>query len=55
MSIFLLAAAVQESPGAVGTALLGILLFGEPGGGARLVCLGLAVAGVAGLKLVSPR
>jgi quaternary ammonium compound-resistance protein SugE len=40
--------------GAVGTALLGIVLFGEPGDSARLLCIGLIVAGIAGLKMLSP-
>ena len=37
--------------GTVGTALLGIALLGEPATAARLACLGLIVAGIAGLKL----
>jgi quaternary ammonium compound-resistance protein SugE len=37
--------------GAVGTAALGIYLFGEPATVARLACIGLIVAGIAGLKL----
>jgi quaternary ammonium compound-resistance protein SugE len=37
--------------GAVGTAILGIVLFGEQASAARLLSLGLIVAGVAGLKL----
>ena len=39
--------------GAVGTALLGMLLFDEPATVARLVSLGLIVAGLVGLKLAS--
>lgn len=39
--------------GAVGTALLGMVLFGESREAARLVCIGLIVAGILGLKLVS--
>lgn len=65
VSMILLAAAVRELPigtayavwtgiGAVGTALLGILLFGEPRDAARLLCIALIVAGILGLKLVSP-
>ncbi|MDQ3803970.1 MAG: quaternary ammonium compound efflux SMR transporter SugE [Acidobacteriota bacterium] len=65
LSMFLLAAAVKELPigtayavwtgiGAVGTALLGVLLFGEPRDAARLLCIALIVAGILGLKLVSP-
>jgi quaternary ammonium compound-resistance protein SugE len=32
---------------------LGIVLFGEPATAARLGCVGLIVAGIVGLKLVS--
>jgi quaternary ammonium compound-resistance protein SugE len=39
--------------GTVGTALLGIALFREPASAMRLVCIGLIVAGIVGLKLVS--
>ncbi len=39
--------------GAVGTAILGIILFGDPATVARLSCLFLIVAGIVGLKLVS--
>jgi quaternary ammonium compound-resistance protein SugE len=46
--------AVWTGIGAVGTAVLGIVLFGEPAAVARLVCIGLIVAGVVGLKLVTP-
>lgn len=46
--------AVWVGIGAVGTALLGMLLFGESREPARLVCLLLIVAGVIGLKLVTP-
>ena len=45
--------AVWTGIGAVGTALLGILLFGESREAARLVCIGLIVAGILGLKLFS--
>lgn len=45
--------AVWTGIGAVGTALLGIVLFGEPATAARLACIGLIVAGIAGLKFVS--
>lgn len=38
----------------MGTATLGILLFREPATAARLVCIGLIVAGIVGLKLVTP-
>ena len=43
--------AVWTGIGAVGTAILGIVLFGEPVTAARVVCLLLIVAGVIGLKL----
>lgn len=46
--------AVWTGIGAVGTALLGIWLFGEPREVLRFVCIGLIVAGIAGLKLLTP-
>jgi quaternary ammonium compound-resistance protein SugE len=39
--------------GTVGTAILGIYLFGEPATALRLTCIGLIVAGILGLKLVA--
>ena len=45
--------AVWTGIGAVGTALLGIWLFGESREVLRLVCIGLIVAGILGLKLVT--
>jgi quaternary ammonium compound-resistance protein SugE len=45
--------AVWTGIGAVGTAILGIALFGEAATAARLACIGLIVAGIVGLKLVS--
>jgi quaternary ammonium compound-resistance protein SugE len=45
--------AVWTGIGTIGTALLGIVLFGESAGALRLACIGLIVAGIAGLKLVS--
>ena len=45
--------AVWTGIGAVGTAALGILLFAEPASALRLACIGLIVAGILGLKLVS--
>ena len=45
--------AVWTGVGTVGTALLGIILFQEPAEAARLACIGLIVAGIAGLKLVT--
>ena len=46
--------AVWTGVGAVGTAIVGIVLFKEPATAARLVCLGLIVAGILGLKVFSP-
>ncbi|GJD61109.1 Spermidine export protein MdtJ [Methylobacterium frigidaeris] len=45
--------AVWTGIGTVGTALLGIALFGEPATAARLACIGLIVAGILGLKLLA--
>ena len=45
--------AVWTGIGAVGTATLGIYLFGEPATAARLASIGLIVAGIVGLKLVT--
>ena len=45
--------AVWTGIGTVGTALLGIYLFGEPATALRRVCIGLIVAGILGLKLVA--
>ena len=45
--------AVWTGIGTVGTAVLGMLLFDEPATVARLVCIGLIVAGILGLRLVS--
>ena len=64
LSMILLGVALRELPigtayavwtgiGAVGTAALGILLFGEPADAARLLCIGLIVAGIVGLKVTS--
>ncbi len=63
-SVWLLALALKGIPvgtgyavwtgiGAVGTAILGIVLFNEAATAARLACIGLIVAGIFGLKLVS--
>jgi quaternary ammonium compound-resistance protein SugE len=46
--------AVWTGIGAVGTALLGIYLFNEPRDALRLACIALIVAGIVGLKLVTP-
>lgn len=45
--------AVWVGVGAVGTAILGIVLLGESANPGRLVSLGLIVAGIIGLKLSS--
>jgi quaternary ammonium compound-resistance protein SugE len=46
--------AVWVGIGAVGTAILGMVLLGESREPLRLACLVLIVAGVIGLKLVTP-
>jgi len=64
LSFWLLALAMKALPvgtayavwvgiGAVGAAVLGMILFREPATVARVVCLLLIVGGVVGLKLVS--
>jgi quaternary ammonium compound-resistance protein SugE len=64
VSLFLLGVALRTLPlgtayaiwtgiGTIGTAILGIWLFGEPAHALRLACIGLIVAGIVGLKLVS--
>lgn len=64
VSVYLLAVAVRTLPigtgyavwtgiGAAGTVILGIVLLGEPATVARLACIGLILAGIVGLKLVS--
>jgi quaternary ammonium compound-resistance protein SugE len=45
--------AVWTGIGAAGTAILGITLFKEPRDVTRMVCLGLIIVGVVGLKLFS--
>ncbi len=40
--------------GAVGTVILGILLFGEPAGAGRIISVALIIAGIVGLKLSTP-
>ena len=44
--------AVWTGIGTIGTATLGILLFGEPATAARLACIGLIVAGIVGLRVI---
>ncbi|MBN8969558.1 MAG: quaternary ammonium compound efflux SMR transporter SugE [Rhizobiales bacterium] len=64
VSVVLLAIALKTLPvgtgyavwtgiGAVGTAILGIVLFGDPATLARLACIGLIIAGIVGLKLAT--
>lgn len=45
--------AVWTGIGTVGTALLGMWLFGEPATALRLACIGLIVSGIVGLKLLA--
>ena len=63
-SVILLAQATKHLPigpayavwtgiGAIGTAALGMIIFGESRSAARLACMALIIAGVIGLKLVS--
>lgn len=46
--------AVWVGIGAVGTAILGMILFQEPATVGRIASLGLIVAGIVGLKLATP-
>jgi quaternary ammonium compound-resistance protein SugE len=63
VSLYLLAVAIRTLPigtsyavwtgvGAAGTAILGMILLGEPASIARVASIGLIVAGIVGLKLV---
>lgn len=45
--------AVWTGIGTIGTVALGILLFNEPSDALRLACIGLILAGIVGLKVVS--
>ncbi len=45
--------AVWTGIGTVGTVILGIVLLGDSASPLRLLCLGLIVAGIAGLKLTA--
>ena len=45
--------AVWTGIGALGTVILGMVLFGEPATLARLLCVGLILAGIVGLKLTA--
>lgn len=64
-SMYLLALAARTLPigtayavwtgiGAVGAALLGMMLFAESASLMRVACIALIVAGIAGLKLLTP-
>ncbi|WP_341896205.1 quaternary ammonium compound efflux SMR transporter SugE [Ferrovibrio terrae] len=64
VSLFLLGLALKTLPlgtayaiwtgiGTIGTVVLGIVLFGESAALLRLACIGLIVAGIIGLKLVT--
>jgi quaternary ammonium compound-resistance protein SugE len=46
--------AIWVGVGAVGTVVLGIVLFGEPANAARLISVALIIAGIVGLKLSTP-
>ena len=46
--------AVWVGVGAVGTAILGIVLLGEPANAGRLLSLALILAGIIGLKVATP-
>jgi quaternary ammonium compound-resistance protein SugE len=45
--------AVWTGIGAVGTVILGIVLFNEPASAGRLACVALIVSGILGLKLTA--
>ena len=47
--------AVWTGIGAVGTAIAGIVLCREPVTAARIICLGLIITGILGLKVFAPR
>jgi quaternary ammonium compound-resistance protein SugE len=46
--------AVWTGIGAVGTVAVGIAMFGESADAVRLLCIGLIVAGILGLKFATP-
>ncbi|MGH7545606.1 MAG: DMT family transporter [Gemmatimonadota bacterium] len=45
--------AVWTGIGGAGTAILGIALFGESSAWPRLACIGLIIAGIAGLRMTA--
>lgn len=64
ISIWLLSLAMKTLPvgtayavwtgiGAVGTVILGIILFNEPATFARFACIGMIIAGIVGLKFLT--
>jgi quaternary ammonium compound-resistance protein SugE len=64
ISLWLLGIAIRSLPvgtaysvwvgiGAIGTVILGIVLFGEPANSGRLISIALIVAGIVGLKLAA--
>jgi quaternary ammonium compound-resistance protein SugE len=46
--------AIWTGIGTVGTAVVGMLVLGEPAGAMRIACIALIVAGIVGLKLLTP-
>lgn len=46
--------AVWVGVGAVGTVLLGVILFGESASPARMISVAMIVAGIIGLKVATP-
>ena len=46
--------AIWTGIGTVGTAVVGMAALGEPAGALRLLSIGLIVAGIIGLKLLTP-
>lgn len=47
--------AIWTGIGAVGTAIIGLIFFGESRETLRILCILLIVAGIVGLKLTSPK
>ena len=46
--------AIWTGIGTVGTVVAGMVMLGEPAGALRLMCIALIVAGIFGLKLLTP-
>ncbi len=46
--------AIWTGIGTVGTAVFGMIMLGEPAGALRLLSIGLIVAGIVGLKFLTP-